>query len=56
VETGSDLGKQFNALALSMLEHKSNAGAGDGKKRFIEFFSVVPGKTPAVREQKKSVG
>ena len=56
VETGSDLGKQFNSLALSMLEHKSNAGAGDSKKRFIEFFSVVPGKTPAVREQKKSVG
>ena len=56
VETNSDLGKQFNSLAQSMLETKQGGVAGDGKKRFIEFFSVVPGKTPAVREQKKSVG
>jgi pilus assembly protein CpaE len=55
VETGSDLGKQFNSLAQSMLETKSHLASGDGKKRFIEFFSVVPGKTQA-REQKKSVG
>ncbi len=56
VETGSDLGKQFNALAQSMLENKHQSASADGKKKFIEFFSVVPGKTPAVRESKKSVG
>ncbi len=53
VETGCDLGKQFNALASSMLEHKQNSASGDGKKRFIEFFSVVPGKSVV---PKKSVG
>src|ERR1700680_3053555 len=47
VETGSDLGKQFNLLAQSMLETKQNSSAGDGKKKFIEFFSVVPGKSTA---------
>jgi len=56
VEAGSDLGKQFNSLATSMLESKQGSAGGDGKKKFIEFFSVVPGKTPAVRDQKKSVG
>ena len=55
VETGSDLGKQFNLLAQSMLETKQSSSSGDGKKKFIEFFSVVPGKNTA-REAKKSVG
>ena len=55
VDTGSDLGKQFNMLAQSMLETKQNSSSGDGKKKFIEFFSVVPGKSTA-REPKKSVG
>ncbi len=55
VETSSDLGKHFNTLAQSMLESKQGSGAGDGKKKFIEFFSVVPGKTSRP-EQKKSVG
>jgi pilus assembly protein CpaE len=55
VESNTDLGKQFTLLAQSMLENKQMTIAGDGKKRFIEFFSVVPGKA-AVRETKKSVG
>jgi len=53
VEPGSDLGKQFNNLAQSMLETKQSSVGPDGKKRFIEFFSVVPGKAVV---PKKSVG
>jgi len=49
VEPGSDLGKQFTALVQTMFEQKP-AVAQENKKRFIEFFSVVP------REPKKSVG
>jgi pilus assembly protein CpaE len=55
VESNSDLGKQFNSLAQSMLESKQG-GAADSKKKFIEFFSVVPGKATAREQQKKSVG
>ena len=54
VDPSSDLGKQFTFLAQSMLESKQTQSVND-KKRFIEFFSVVPGKT-AVRETKKSAG
>lgn len=51
VEANTDLGKQFNLLAQTMLEKGQISSVSD-KKRFIEFFSVVPGKAPA----KKSVG
>jgi Flp pilus assembly CpaE family ATPase len=53
VEPSSELGRQFTSLAQSMLEAKE-APAPEMKKRFIEFFSVVPGKaaTPA----RKSAG
>jgi hypothetical protein len=43
----SDLGKQFTALAQSMIEVRHNpsaAATAPEKKRFLEFFSVVPGK------------
>src|SRR5205807_4574040 len=43
----SDLGKQFTALAQSMIEVRqtpSTAVVTPEKKRFLEFFSVVPGK------------
>jgi pilus assembly protein CpaE len=48
VESSSELGRQFTSLAQCMLEAKG-APAPEQKKRFIEFFSVVPGKgvTPA---------
>ena len=55
VESNTDLGKQFTLLAQSMLENRQMMIAGDGKKRFIEFFSVAPGKAVA-RETKKSAG
>lgn len=51
VESGSDLGKQFTALAQNMLEAKAPV-VQEAKKRFIEFFSVVPGK--AVTPVRKS--
>lgn len=50
VEPGSDLGKQFSVLVQTMFETKPAATQGEAKKKFIEFFSVVP------REPKKSVG
>src|SRR5579863_4532459 len=53
VETGSELGRQFSALASSMLETKV-APAPEPKKRFIEFFSVVPSK--AVTPARKTAG
>ena len=43
----SELGKQFTALAQSMIEVRQSQGAASvtpEKKRFLEFFSVVPGK------------
>ena len=54
VEANSDLGRQFTSLAQAMFEVKQPASV-DSRKRFIEFFSVAPGKviTPTA---KKSVG
>ncbi len=54
VDASSDLGHQFTSLAQSMLEAKAAAAAPEPKKRFIEFFSVVPGK--AVAPVRKSAG
>lgn len=46
VEPQSELGRQFTTLAQSMVEVRQTAGAAvPEKKRFLEFFSVVPGKT-----------
>jgi pilus assembly protein CpaE len=43
VEPNTELGKQFPLLAQSMLSHKPIFAEGN-KKKFIEFFSVAPGK------------
>jgi pilus assembly protein CpaE len=53
VEASSELGRQFGVLAHSMLEGKATP-APEPKKRFIEFFSVVPGKAPT--PARKSAG
>jgi hypothetical protein len=53
VETTSELGRQFTALAQSMLEAKVTT-VPEPKKRFIEFFSVMPGK--AVAPTRKTAG
>jgi len=52
VEPNTDLGKQFALLAQTMLGHRAVQSVAD-KKKFIEFFSVVPGKAVV---SKKSVG
>ena len=53
VEPNSELGRQFTALAQCMLEAKP-VPVPEPKKRFIEFFSVVPGK--AVTPSRKTAG
>jgi pilus assembly protein CpaE len=53
VESSSELGRQFTSLAQCMLESKP-APAPEQKKRFIEFFSVAPGK--AVIPARKTAG
>jgi pilus assembly protein CpaE len=55
VESSSELGKQFTVLAQTMLDaHVPQAV--ESKKRFIEFFSVVPGKGGAPAPARKSAG
>jgi pilus assembly protein CpaE len=51
VEHSTELGKQFPLLAQSMLSPKSVLAEAN-KKKFIEFFSVIPGKYAA--ESKKT--
>ncbi|HUA20677.1 MAG TPA: hypothetical protein VMB25_18140 [Bryobacteraceae bacterium] len=55
VESSSDLGKQFNVLAQTMLDARVPQ-AVESKKRFIEFFSVVPGKGGAPAPARKTAG
>jgi pilus assembly protein CpaE len=54
VESSSELGRQFTSLAQCMLEAKE-APAPEVKKRFIEFFSVVP-SSKAVTPARKTAG
>ena len=44
VDPTSDLGKQFQLLARSMVEAPRPQSLPDQKKRFIEYFSIVPGR------------
>jgi hypothetical protein len=53
VDSSSELGRQFTSLAQSMLESKVTP-VPEPKKRFIEFFSVAPGK--AVATTRKTAG
>ncbi|MEO8130770.1 MAG: hypothetical protein ABI822_26975, partial [Bryobacteraceae bacterium] len=41
IDLASELGRQCNALAESMLNYKTES-VGEPKKRFIEFFSLAP--------------
>ena len=45
VDPASELGRQFTLLAQTMLDNRPRVM--DNRKRFIEFFTVVPGKFPA---------
>ena len=42
VEENGELGRQFTALTNAMFDQKPVAPPHESKKRFIEFFSVVP--------------
>jgi pilus assembly protein CpaE len=53
VDSSCELGRQLTSLAQCMLEAKV-APAPEPKKRFIEFFSVVPGK--GVTPSRKTAG
>ena len=54
VDTSSELGRQFTSLAQSMLESKA-APRPEPKKRFIEFFSVVPSKAADAGQENRRV-
>jgi pilus assembly protein CpaE len=53
VDSSCELGRQLTSLAQCMLEAKI-APAPEPKKRFIEFFSVVPGK--GITPSRKTAG
>jgi pilus assembly protein CpaE len=53
VEPTSELGRQFGVLAQSMVESRTRGSAAPAKKRFLEYFSVVPGRFAAATEGKK---
>ncbi|HBY63308.1 MAG TPA: hypothetical protein DEH78_26090 [Solibacterales bacterium] len=52
VDPAAELGKQITAMSLQMLERK--APASDGRKKFIEYFSLIPGRQ-SFFEPKKSM-
>jgi pilus assembly protein CpaE len=49
VDSKTELGRQFTILAQTMLDNRPRAV--EGRKRFIEVFSVVPGKYRVVAER-----
>jgi pilus assembly protein CpaE len=52
VEPATELGKQFTLLSQVMLDNRPLTAA-DSRKKFIEFFSVIPGKLATISEAKK---
>jgi pilus assembly protein CpaE len=52
VEPSTELGKQFSKLAQSMVERKA-AAAPETKRRFVEYFSLLPGRYSLFLEGKK---
>jgi len=54
IEPTSDLGKQCTLLAQSMMGNRHPVAGADPKKKFIEYFSVIPGNKIAVAESKKT--
>ncbi|MCC7496549.1 MAG: hypothetical protein IT160_03155 [Bryobacterales bacterium] len=53
VESGSDLGKQYTRLAHSVTDHKAAAPI-ESRKRFLEYFSLLPARHSLATEGKKS--
>lgn len=52
VEANSELGKQFSSLARTMIQAPVKGTQAEAKKRFLEYFTVMPPKM-ALSEQKK---
>ncbi len=52
VEPSTELGKQFSKLAQSMMEKKL-APAPENKRRFVEYFNLLPGRYSLFSENKK---
>ena len=51
VESNTELGRQFTALANSILARKQPDL--DSKKRFVEYFSILPGRYSAIAPDAK---
>ena len=54
VDPTTDLGKQFRVLAQSMVESPRPQSLPDQKKRFIEYFSLIPGRAGALASKTAS--
>jgi pilus assembly protein CpaE len=54
IEPTTDLGKQCTLLAQSMMGSRHAAAGADSKKKFIEYFSIIPGNKIPVTESKKT--
>ncbi len=55
VDTDSELGRQFGAAAASILDRRPSAEI-DTRKRFVEYFSLLPAKYAGGNLEKKTVG
>ncbi len=53
VEPTSELGKQYTRLANTMIDRKSNT-AGEHRKRFLEYFSLLPSRYSLATDGKRS--
>ena len=50
VEPTSDLGREFTVLAQSMSDTRPRPVVSDGKKKFLDYFSVVPGRLAVTKK------
>lgn len=53
VDRTSELGKQFHDLAAAILERKQQP-EGEQKKRLVEYFSILPGRTSLATGNKRA--
>jgi Flp pilus assembly CpaE family ATPase len=44
VDPNSELGRQFAALAATILDRKPQERDGSGKKRLVDYLSILPGR------------
>lgn len=52
VDANSELGKQFNAIATAILQKKKPPEI-DTRKRFVEYFSILPSRYSLAPDEKK---